>query len=409
MTHASPIPAFPTRILFAQAEAIVREVAGAHRLDVERADVTRAAGRVLAEDLIAPIGLPSFDNSAMDGFAVRAVDAASDARLRVVGEQFAGRPHALMVGPGECVRITTGAPMPAGADAVVMKENTRIDSDHVVLAAPASPGAHVRFAGEDVTAGDLLVCAGTRLTPVQCSLAAASGLAVLPVARKPTVAVFTTGDELRPPGQDIARGEIYDSNRSLLMNLLVAEGLDPVAWPILPDEPDRMRVLLRDAGEAFDVVITCGGVSAGEKDYLTGLVAELGRIHFWKVLMRPGMPLVFGRIGQAHLLALPGNPVSVLATFLTLGRHLLRGVQGDDAGVPPIRARLSMPIVKTHDRREFQRGRLAYGDDGTLRVAPHPATASHRLRGAADSDGLIVLPEGPLAWDEGRIVDVLRY
>jgi len=405
----TPKHAFPTRILFAEAEAIVRGVAAANRLPVERIAVSRSAGRVLAEDVVAAIRVPSFDNSAMDGFALRSADAVAGASLRLVGEQFAGRPGGFTVGEGECVRITTGAPMPDGADAVVMKENVRLAGDRIELSAAVARGTHVRMAGEDGGPGDLLLRAGTRLTAVQASLAAAVGMAELPVARRPTVAVFTTGDELRPPGQPIEPGEIYDSNRSLLMNLLVAEGLEPVAWPILPDEPDRMRALLRDAGEAFDVVITCGGVSAGEKDYLTGLIAELGAIHFWKVLMRPGMPLVFGRVGQAHLLALPGNPVSVLATFLTLGRQLLRGLQGDAAGLGPVRAQLSMPVAKTHDRREFQRGKLAFGDDATLSVAPHPATASHRLRGAADSDCLIVLPEGALDWPEGRLVDVLRY
>ncbi|HTA66404.1 MAG TPA: molybdopterin molybdotransferase MoeA, partial [Xanthomonadaceae bacterium] len=276
MNRVDVNPDFPTRIAFAQAEAIVRDVAAAHRLPVERIAIARAAGRVLAQDVVSPMALPSFDNSAMDGYALRAIDAAAaGASLRLIGEQFAGYRSGLQVGAGECVRITTGAPMPEGADAIVMKENTRVEGDRIVLAAPVAAGAHVRRAGEDVAVGDLLLRAGTRLTPVQSSLAAAAGFAELPVARRPTVAVFTTGDELRPPGQPIAPGEIYDSNRALLMGLLTAEGLEPTAWPILPDDPDRMRALLRDAGDAFDVVITCGGVSAGEKDYLTGLIAEL--------------------------------------------------------------------------------------------------------------------------------------
>ena len=401
---------FPTRIAFAEAEAIVRDVAATHRLSVERVPVARAAGRVLAEDIVAPIALPSFDNSAMDGYALRAADTSeANASLRLIGEQFAGHPLGFCIGPGECARITTGAPLPEGADAVVMKENTRADGERIVLATAVARDVHVRRGGEDVAIGDLLLRAGTRLTPVQASLAAAVGFAELPVARRPTVAVFTTGDELRPPGQPLDSGTIYDSNRALLMNLLVAEGLEPFAWPILPDDPDPMRALLRDAGNAFDVVITCGGVSAGEKDYLPGLLGELGGIHFWKVLMRPGMPLLLGMIGQAQVLALPGNPVSVLATFLTLGRQLLRGLQGDASPLPKIAARLSMPITKTHDRREFQRGRLDFDANGTVRVAPHPATASHRLRGAADSDCLIVLPEGPQQLPVDTVVEVLRY
>ncbi len=406
---------YPSRISFVEAESIVRAQAAAHRLGVERVVVARAAGRVLAEDIVAPIALPSFDNSAMDGYALRAADAATpDATLRLIGEQFAGRPTGFNVGAGQCVRITTGAPMPPGADAVVMKENTRSDAaasdgGNIVLAVAVAPGAHVRHAGEDVAVGNLLLHAGTQLTSVQASLAAAVGFAELPVARRPTVAVFTTGDELRPPGQTLDPGTIHDSNRSLLLNLLTSEGLEPFAWPILPDDPDRMRALLRDAGNAFDVVITCGGVSAGEKDYLPVLLGELGHIHFWKVLMRPGMPLLFGQIGNAQVLALPGNPVSVLATFLTLGRQLLGGLQGNGAPLSKFAARLSMPVVKTHERREFQRGRLDFGSDGTVRVAPHPATASHRLRGAADSDCLIVLAEGAQQLAEDSVVEVLRY
>ena len=401
---------FANRIPFAEAEAIVRDVAAAHRLPIERIPVARAAGRVLVGDVFAPLALPSFNNSAMDGFALRAADASRpDVSLRLIGEQFAGAKQDLQVGAGECVRITTGAPLPRGADAVAIKENTRIDGDFIVFSAALARDQHVRHAGEDVAVGDHLIRAGTRLTSAQASLAAAVGIAELPVSRRPTVAVFTTGDELRPPGQPLDPGTIYDSNRALLMNLLVAEGLEPFAWPILPDDPARMRALLRDAGNAFDVVITCGGVSAGEKDYLPALLAELGEIHFWKVLMRPGMPLLFGSIGQARMLALPGNPVSVLATYLTLGRELLRGLQGETATRLKIAARLSLPIAKTHDRREFQRGKLDYSADGILRVAPHPATGSHRLRGAADSDCLIVLPEGPQSLPMEAVVEVLRY
>lgn len=400
---------FPTRLAFAQAQAIVREVASAQRLPPEQRAVTRTAGSVLAQDVIAPLALPPFANSAMDGFALRADDSGSGASLQLVGEQFAGLDAGLAIGPGQCVRITTGAPIPAGADAVVMKEDVRVVDGRLHLAAAVAAGKHVRPAGEDVAVGDLLMRAGTRLSPAQASLAAAVGLADLAVSRRPTVAVFTTGDELCPPGLPLRAGQIHDSNGSLLMNLLLAEGLDPVAWPILPDDPARMRALLRDAGEAFDVVLTCGGVSAGEKDHLPGIVAELGAIHFWKVMMRPGMPVLFGRIGQAQVLGLPGNPVAVLASFLTFGRQLLRGLQGDDRGAPTAHARLTQALAKSHDRREFLRGQLLPGDDGVLRVRPHPATGSHRLRGAADSDALIVLPEQAHAWAAGDVLQVLPY
>lgn len=409
---------YPTRIAFAEAAAIVARVAAANRLPIEQVPVASAGGRVLARDVVAELALPSFDNSAMDGFAVRAADLSScsvngpdegETRLRLVGEQFAGRALGLRVGQGECVRVTTGAPLPDGGDAVVMKENARVDGDRVQFVAPVAIGNHIRRAGEDVQAGDAILRAGTRLSPAQASLAAALGQPDLAMARRPSVALFTTGDELRAPGQTLAPGEIHDSNRALLQNLLTAEGLEPVAWPILPDDPGRMRAMLRDAANAFDVVITCGGVSAGEKDHLPLLLAELGRIHFWKVQMRPGMPLLFGQIGNAQVLGLPGNPVSVLATFLSLGRPLLDGLQGLTAARSRVHARLTEPLRKTHDRREFLRGRLQYGDDATLQVAPHPADGSHRLRGAADSDCLIVMPESAQSLASGDVVEVLRY
>lgn len=402
---------FPQRITFADAQRIVSTVAHATRLPIERIAVEQAGGRVLAEELVAGIALPSFDNSAMDGFALRACDQASDGEtcLRLVGEQFAGRSLALTIAAGECTRITTGAQLPAGADSIVMKEHARVEGDQVWLQRSVAAGTHVRRAGEDVQPGDHILAAGERLTPAQASLAASLGMADLAVHRRPTVAVFTTGDELRAPGQTLAPGEIYDSNRTLLQNLLRAEGLDPVAWPILPDDPARMRALLRDAADAFDVVITCGGVSAGEKDFLPQLLSELGRIHFWKVLMRPGMPLLFGDVGKAQVLGLPGNPVSVLATFLTCGRDLLNGMQGLARPRQRLHARLTRDLRKAHDRREFLRGRLDHGDDAILRVTPHPADGSHRLLGAADSDCLLVLPEATQEWVEGDIVEVLHY
>jgi molybdopterin molybdotransferase len=277
----------------------------------------------------------------------------------------------------------------------------------------------VRRAGEDVRIGDPLLSAGQVLTPARIALAAGQGLDRLEVVRRPTVAVFTTGDELIEPGLPLQPGELYDSNRELLMGLLRAEGLEPVAWPRLPDDPEAIASALRHAGHAFDVVITCGGVSAGEKDHLPALFQREGHVHFWKVRMKPGMPVLFagsrsamdgaGGLGDALFLCLPGNPVSVLATFLTLGRTLLDGLQGRVEPRPRLRARLRTGWRKTHERLEFLRGRLSCGDEGQLWIDPNPADGSHRMRAAADSDALIVLPEGELALEAGAVVDVLAY
>ena len=373
---------FPTRVSFAEAESILGKVAAQCQVSSERAPLSRALGLVLAEDLVAGQELPAFDNSAMDGFALRAEDlqAEGESFLTLIGEQFAGPSLGLRVESGQCVRITTGAPLPAGADSVLIKENAELVGNRVLVRKPVPSGANVRRAGEDVRAGETVLRAGQVLTPAALSLAASLGQHELIVHRRPTVAVFTTGDELKSPGMALAPGEIYDSNRVLLQTLLIADGFEPVAWPLLPDDPARIQAALRDAAFSFDVVITCGGVSAGEKDYLPALLAEHGEVYFWKVRMRPGMPVLAGKLGDAHLLCLPGNPVSVFATYLTLARSFLDGLQARSQPRARRFARLALPIRKSHDRLEFLRGTLDCGQDGQLSVAPNPADGSHRLR-----------------------------
>lgn len=402
---------FPTRLPYAQAHAIVDALARRSPLPVEQVALSEAIGRIAAEDVVATIDLPSFDNSAMDGFAFRHTDLAlaSAAGLAIVGTQFAGRDAQLTVGAGEAVRITTGAPLPAGADSIVIREMARVDGARVFIDGDPRRGAHIRRSGEDVRAGDVIVRSGSVLTAARLGLIASMGQARVAVSRRPTVAVFTTGDELVEPGMPLQRGEIYNSNRTLLMGLLRGEGLQPMAWPTLPDDPVRMASALQDAASSFDLVITCGAVSAGEKDFIPGLLQSDGCVHFWKVLMKPGMPLLFGRMGNAHVLGLPGNPVSVLATWLTLGRALVDGMQGRVEVRPRWLAQLSAPFAKRHERREFLRGRLQPGDDAVLRVAPEPADGSHRLAAAAHSDVLIVLPEGEHLFEAGAVVEVLPY
>lgn len=403
---------FPTGIPFEQARGIIERVAAAQRLPREHVVLARADGRVLTQDVIAPIALPPFANSAMDGYALRAADLAagqSEMSLQLIGEQFAGRALGLQVGTGECVRITTGAPLSQGADTVAIKEQVRVEGERVFVSGDISAGANIRRAGEDVRAGDVVLHAGSVLSAARVALAASLGIPRLVVAQRPTVAVFTTGDELVEPGLPLQPGEIYNSNRELLMGLLRGDGLEPTAWPTLPDDPARLGSMLRDAASSFDVVITCGAVSAGEKDHIPSLLKQNGRVHFWKVRMKPGMPLLFGELDRAQFLGLPGNPVSVLATYLTLARGLLDGLQGRAQPRPRLHARLTAAIHKAHPRREFVRGRLAYGDDGVLRVTPSAATGSHRLHAAAHADALIVVADGPQRLAVDDAVEVLPY
>jgi molybdopterin molybdotransferase len=402
---------FPTGLSFDEALAIIENVAQERRLPTERIGLARTHGRVLAQDLIASMELPAFDNSAMDGYALRHADLrdAGVTGLRIVGDQFAGRDLDLAVGIGECVRITTGAPMPSGADTIVIKEAVRIDDGRIFFDEVLRLGAHVRRAGGDVRGGDLVLSRGGVLTPPRVAMAAALGQAQLEISQRPTVAVFTTGDELVEPGLALQPGEIYNSNRELLMGLLRADGLEPTAWPTLPDEPGRLSSMLRDAASSFDVVITCGAVSAGEKDHIPALIQQHGRMHFWKVSMKPGMPVLFGQMDRSQFLALPGNPVSVLATYLTLGRALLDGLQGRSEPRTTWHARMASGFDKRNARREFLRGRLQPGVDGTLQVAPNPADGSHMLAAAAKSDALIVLPENERMFAAGDVVQVLPY
>jgi len=399
---------YPSRIGVDQALELLHQLAQARRMPVESLATARADGRVLAADVAALVDLPGFDNSAMDGFALRQADAAAG-RLRLVGEQFAGQAGAAALGPGECVRITTGAPLPTGADTVLIKENAREADGWVSFDSVPAAGNAVRRAGEDVRAGDIVLRAGCVLTATRIGLAAAVGQAQLSVYARPTVAVFATGDEIVEPGLPLAPGQIYNANRDLLMARLRELGFTPVAWPTLPDDPARIETMLGDAAAAFDVILTCGGVSAGEKDYLPALLARLGRIHFWRVRVRPGMPLLCGELDRALVLGLPGNPVSVLATFTAFAQPLLEALQGRSE--PPQRwfAALATPWDKRHERLELLRGRLHCDATGQLRVAPHPADASHRLRGAADSDVLLVLGEGARRYEAGEVVEVLRY
>lgn len=396
-------------ISFSEALDFVRAAASARMLSIERVPVALAAGRVLAQPLIAEQPLPGFDNSAMDGFAVRAddLDPQAPSHLALVAEQFAGIDLRLELPPGSAIRITTGAPLPAGADTVVIKENATLSGASVSLAPGTERGANIRRRGEDMAVGESAIAAGTHLNATQASLAAALGCAELSVWRRPRVAVFSTGDELRQPGEPLAPGTLYDSNAPLLNSLLAGKGITAARSTHLADAPATMRAALLEAAANCDVILTCGGVSAGEKDYLPALVAGLGEVIFWKVRIKPGMPVLFGRVGNALILALPGNPVAVLATFRTLVETLLHSLQR--MAVEPGRwfARLDEPLLKTHGRLEFQRGHLHCDGSGTLWVNPDSATGSNRLAAAARANTLIVVPEGPQQLQRGAVLEVL--
>lgn len=400
---------FPTRLSVDEARQRIVDLGSQRRVAVDSVPLDRALRRVLAIDVATPHAIPPFANSAMDGYALRGADLPheGETRFRLIGVMLAGADATQRVGAGECVRITTGAPLPNGADTVVIKEHVRVDGDAIVVPAGDATGANVRPAGEDIAAGETVAHAGEILSAAQLGVLASCGLANMRVARRPRVALLVTGDELVPPGQPLAFGRIYDSNRYSLGALL--EGLGIVADPIahVRDDVGTLREALSDAASTCDVIISSGGVSAGEADYLPTLVAELGRVHFWKVRMKPGLPFLCGEIGKAIVFGLPGNPVSSLATFLTLVKPGLMAMQGADPEARTWRARLTVPLRKKHDRTEYLRARLECGDDGVLRATPVERQGSGMMAGVAEADALIVVPEHAQALGEGDVVEVL--
>lgn len=377
----------------------------------ESVTLSSAFSRVLASDVPVERDLPPFANSAMDGFALRASDLAEsgETRLRIIGTRLAGDGAVAQIAQGECLRITTGAPLPDGADTVVIKERVRVEGDWLILASSEMHGANVRAAGEDYRRGEIALRAGTRLGSAQLGVLASLGAAKVSVAQQPRVALITTGDELVLPGMPLARGQIYNSN-GYSLSALVAQSLaqPTLTFSHVRDDRDLLRSGLLAAAEQADVIVTSGGVSAGEADYLPDLLAEIGRVHFWKVRMRPGMPVLFGEIGKTLVFGLPGNPVSSIATFLMFVRPALAALAGDTQVLPPLAyARLGEAISKRHERTEFLRARLSSGEDGYSIATALSKQGSGMLRGVVEANALIVFPEHAKQLESGDVVRVL--
>lgn len=400
---------FPTAISVAEARARIVALAAARPLPAERVALDAAYGRVLAHDVRGDADVPAYANSAMDGYALRGADlpAEGERTFALVGARLAGDGRPAAVGEGECLRITTGAPLPAGADTVVIKENVRLEGAGVVVAAGETAGANVRPAGEDYRAGEFAFAAGTVLTPARVGVLASFGLVDVAVARAPRAVVLTTGDEVVAPGMPLEYGQVYNSNRASLAGLLRGAGAQLVRHEHVRDDPAALEDALRRAARDADLVVTSGGVSAGEADFMPALIARVGRVDFWKVRIRPGMPMLVGEIGTALVCALPGNPVSGMATFLTLVTPALAALAGRSDDVPPWYARVAVPIVKNHRRAEYQRARRESRRDGSVWVTPFPRQGSGVLRSVAEADCLIVLPEETASLAVGDVVEFL--
>ena len=362
----------------------------------ERAALEDALGRVAAADVAAPIDVPGHANSAMDGYAVRAADVPDEgeATLRVTQRIAAGETGSPLVA-GEAARIFTGAPIPEGADAIAIQEDCRLEGATVVVSGPLTPGTFVRPRGNDVRSGAVVLAAGTRIRPQEMGVVASVGIDGIEVRRRPRVAVVSSGNELRRPGEPLGPGQIYNSNRFMLLGLLQRLGCDVVDLGLVADTFAATRDALLDGAGRADVLITTGGVSVGEEDHVRRALEAVGRLEMWKVRVKPGKPLVYGRIGGCDLLGLPGNPVSTFVTFCLFVRpFILRRMGVADAFPVPalVPARFEWP--RPGGRREYARARLAVSGDGEAGAEIYARQGSDVLSGATWATGLVEIFEG---------------
>jgi molybdopterin molybdotransferase len=383
--------------------------------EIECVALTEAVGRVAGEDVVSPVDLPPFDNSAVDGYAVRHADLARDGESRLpVTERVMAGEAAAPIKPGEAVRIFTGAPMPAGADTVFMQEDCRLDGDAVVLPPGLVPGANRRFAGEDLARGAIAIAAGRRLTPQDIALAAATGHTNLPVRRRVRVAIFSTGNEVIEPGASCPPSAIYDANRYLLAALLGKFGARVTDLGILADEPEAIATALAAAAVGHDLVLTSGGVSTGEADYVRDAVEKAGKLVFWRVAIKPGRPVAMGviRAGAAAAVftGLPGNPAAVYITFVKVVRPLLLRLAGA-MPQPPIAlpVRLAFAYRKRKGRREYVRVSLRTAADGSLEAVKHGQDGAGVITSLTMTDGLVELAEDCVAVAAGEMAGFIPY
>ena len=375
-----------------------------------RVPLRTALGRVLAEDVVSSLDVPSHRNSAMDGWALRGADlaAAAETTLAEIGASFAGRPFAGSVSQGQCVRVMTGGVVPTGADTVVMQERARAQGQSITFAAGQRTGQNVREAGEDLKRGSVALARGRIIRPSEMGLIASLGIGEVAVHRALRVAFFSTGDELKGVGATLGEGEIYDSNRYTIHGMLTRLGCDVLDLGVVRDDPALIEAAFREAALNADVVITSGGVSVGEADFVKPMLAKLGEVVFWKIAMKPGRPLAYGHIGPAHFFGLPGNPVSVMVTFYQFVRDALRVLMGENpvAPVPTFAATCSMKLKKAPGRTEFQRGILARTADSAWSVRPTGEQGSGILKSMSDANCFIVLGDATGDVEAGTLVEV---
>ncbi len=380
--------------------------------ETELVPLRDALGRFLAADLAAPFDVPPHDNAAVDGYALRHADLAAECEtvLPVGGRAAAGHPLGRPARAGEAIRIFTGAPMPEGADTVMMQEDCIAENGTVRLRPGIKRGANRRRAGEDVKAGAIVIPSGRRLRPQEIGLAASLGLTELAVFRRLRVALVSTGDEIREPGAPLPAGAIYDANRYVIAALLRGLGCDVSDLGILPDRLAEIRDTIAGAAASHDLVVTSGGMSTGEEDHVKSAVEALGRLHFWRLAIKPGRPVALGQIGRVPFIGLPGNPVAVMVTFVTIARPLILRLAGA-AATPPrsFRVHAGFAWTKKAERREYLRARLEPDGEGGWIAQKFPRDGAGILSSMVDSEGFAVLPEALTRIAPGDPIDFLPF
>jgi molybdopterin molybdotransferase len=383
-------------------------------VEQETIALASAGGRVLAADIVSALNVPPHDNSAVDGYAVRQADLpqAGDIDLEVVDRAAAGHPAAKSVGAGQAIRIFTGAAMPEGGDSVFMQEDVEASEDgtRVVVPAGLKAGANRRTAGEDISNGDTILTKGRRLRPQDLGLAASIGTESVPVFRTLKAAIFSTGDEVREPGQVLAAGDIYDANRFVLRGLIEKLGVIVTDLGILPDDEPTIRAALDAASHDHDVILTSGGVSVGEEDHIKPAVEALGSLHFWRLAVKPGRPVALGQVGKVPFVGLPGNPAAAMVTFLRFARPMILQLAGDADTTPLIvQVRAGFSHKKKIGRREWVRASIGPNQQGLAEAGKFPREGAGVLSSISGSDGLVELPEEMTQLEPGDMVDFISF
>lgn len=378
--------------------------------ETELVSIEEALGRVIAEPVSSALNIPPADNSAMDGYAIRGGDGAEGAVLTLVGKSFAGHPFTGQVGAGECVRIMTGAEIPSGADAVIMQEQVTVDASNdaqVTLQREVRSGSHVRNAGEDIAVGQVVFEPGRKLRAADIGLLSSLGLAEVRVVRRLRVAVLSTGDELKKPGETLQAGQFYESNGYTISAVLHKLNAEITNFGILPDDLETLRSAFRQANEVADVVITSGGVSVGEADFVKDVLDELGEIAFWKLAIKPGKPFAFGFLPDSVFIGLPGNPVSALVTMHQLGVPMLNKISGQESHTPlRIAAKAGCAIKKAPGRTDFQRGIYSTDEQGNMTVVTTGSQGSGMLTSMNLANCYIILEQQRGSVEVGETVIV---